>query len=208
MSGNQKRRPSSFFILYTILVFLSFTGLAGAEVIIGISPEKTSVNEGESFTLSITIESDVNVSGAELELVFDPALVNITTIVEGSFFKQGGKSTIFSRGSIDNELGTVTGIYSVIMGNDMLLKPSTFATVTLISKNTAGITDIEMRNVVITNSAGESLQVTVKNAKVIVGDVTAVAANQDDAEKESKQSGQNSLIPLAFAMMCLYFKRK
>jgi Cohesin domain. len=206
MSDNRNYRIFATISLFT-LIAVSLTGLACAETVIGFSPAHISVEENETFALAITIETDTNVSGAELELSYDPSIVNITSITEGDFFKQGGKNTIFSRGNIDNELGTVTGTYSVIMGDDMLLGPENFATITLVSKDEAGITDIEMKNVIITDSTGASLPVTINNAKVIVGDVETPTANEETAQ--SQQSGQNTIIPLVFAIMCLYFvKRK
>ncbi|WP_342303940.1 cohesin domain-containing protein [Methanolobus sp. ZRKC5] len=189
------------------LIVISFTGLAGAEINVGFSPAQINVEENESFTIAIIIEPDTNVSGVELELSYEPSLINITSITEGNFFKQGGKNTIFSKGNIDNELGTVTGIYSVIMGDDMSLESGTFLNITLASKNNSGIAVIEINNVVITNSAGDSLEVTVNNAKVNVGDVEVEDVNEETSQ--SQQSGQNTLIPLVCAIMCLYFvKRK
>ncbi|WMW21535.1 cohesin domain-containing protein [Methanolobus mangrovi] len=205
---SDKRNCSVFTTIFLFtLIALFLTGLASAETVIGFSPAQLSVQENEEFTLAITIETDTNVSGAELELSYDPSLVNIASITEGDFFKQGGMNTIFSRGNIDNELGTVSGIYSVIMGDDMLLAPGNFATITLSSKGVAGITYIEMKNVIITNSTGASLPVTINNAKVIIGDVETSTANEETTQ--SQQSGQNTIIPLVFAIMCLYFvKRK
>ena len=203
-----KRNYTIFTTIFLFtLIALFLTGLASAETVIGFSPAQLSVEENEEFTLAITIETDTNVSGAELELSYEPSLVNIASITEGDFFKQGGKNTIFSRGNIDNKLGTVTGIYSVIMGDDMLLAPGSFATISLNSKEEKGLTYIEMKNVIITNSTGASLPVTINNAKVIIGDVETFTANEETTQ--SQQSGQNTTIPLIFAIMCLYFvKRK
>lgn len=184
------------------LIVISFTGLACAEINVEFSPAHISVDENKDFTLAMIIEPDTNVSGVELELSYDPSLINIAAINEGEFLKQAGKSTVFSKGDIDNELGTVTGIFSAIMGDDMSLDPGTFLNIVLASKNNSGIATIEINNLVITNSAGDSLEVTVNNAKVNVGDV-------NEETSQSQQSGQNTLIPLVCAIICLYFvKRK
>lgn len=188
------------------LIVISFTGLAGAEINVGFSTAQISVDENKEFTLAMFIEPDTNVSGVELELSYDPSLINITAVTEGDFFKQGGKSTVFSKGDIDNEIGIVTGIYSTIMGNDMSLDPGTFLNIALTSKNNSGIATIEINNLVITNSAGDSLEVTVNNAKVNVGDVEVELVNEETSQ--SQQSGQNTLIPLVCAIICLYFVKR
>lgn len=190
-----------------VLIIVYFTGFTSAEIIVGLSPAHIIVDENENFTLAMIIEPDANVSGAELEISYDVSLINITSITEGDFFKQGGKNTIFSKGSIDNELGTVTGIYSVVMGDDILPESGTFLNIALTSKDNSGIAVIEINNVMITNSAGDKLKVSVDNAKVNVGDVRVEDSNEETAQ--SQQAGQNTLIPLVCAIMCLYFvKRK
>lgn len=209
MYGTRKFSLFTTIILFTLII-LSFTCLASAGSTIGFSPAQLSVGENEEFTLDIVITADVNVSGAELELSYDPELVSITSINEGDFFKQSGKSTIFSKGNIDNDAGTATGIYCAIIGEDMPLEAGTFATVTLSSKENSGVADIEMSNVIITNSAGEELPVSVSNVKLVIGDAEIVAEGQEDMQtgSESQQTGQNTLVPLVFALMCLYITKR
>ncbi len=196
-------------ISLVILITLSFAGYANAQSSIAFSPSQVEVDENEEFTMDIIIESDMNVSGSEMELSYDPGLISIISINEGNFFKQSGESTIFSKGIIDNKQGVVTDIYCVIMGEDRMLEPGTFATLTINSGNISGVTNLEMNKVTITNSEGDSLPVTINNAEIIVGDVETVTDGQESKGSESPQTGQNSLIPLIFAMMCLFFvKRK
>jgi hypothetical protein len=179
---------------------------------VSFDPSQLNVEENEEFTLDITIESDVNVSGAETQLVYDPTLIEVISITEGNFFKQEGASTMFSKGTIDNELGTVNGIYSVVMGDDMMLEKDVFATITLQAKDNSGLTDLEMQNVVITNSAGDKLPTTITNAEIAVGDVKLTAQKTETEptdEEGSPKTGQNSAIIAVMAMCCLYIiKRK
>lgn len=194
-----------------VLISLFLMTTAGAEVVIAFEPSQLIVEENEEFTLNIMIESDVNISGAEIELSYEPEFMEVVSISEGDFFNQGGESTIFSRGIIDNEIGIVTNIYSLIMGNDMLLESGVFATVTLQSMNSSGIADLEMRNVVITNSTGKSLPAIVGNAEIAIGDVELVSREsemENTGEEESEKTGQNSAIIAIVAMACLYIVRK
>jgi hypothetical protein len=189
---------------------LLLAGTASAEIAVTLSPSQLQVEENEEFTLDIMIESDVNVSGAEMQLAYDPTLVEVVSITEGNFFKQGGESTIFSKGTIDNELGTVTNIYSVIMGDDTMLDRDVFATIKLQAKDNSGITGLEMKNVVITNSAGDKLPVTIINSEIAVGDVEMETQEIDmetTSEEESPKTGQNSAIIAIVAMCCVYILR-
>ncbi|MDK2825415.1 MAG: hypothetical protein PWQ44_591 [Methanolobus sp.] len=194
-----------------MFIILLLAGTANAEISVALNPSQLHVEENEEFTLGIIIESDVNVSGAEMQLAYDPTLIEVVSIAEGNFFKQGGESTIFSKGTIDNELGTVTNIYSVMMGDDMMLDKEVFATITLQAKNSFGIAKLEMKNVVITNSAGDDLPITVTNADIAVGDVKLNAQDTDmknTTDEESPKTGQNSAIIAIMAMCCLYLIRR
>ena len=196
----------SIFVLITLLL----AGTANAEISVALAPSQLHVEENDEFTLDIVIESDVNVSGAEMELAYDPTLIEVVSLSEGRFFKQGGQSTIFSKGAIDNELGTVTNIYSVIMGDDMLLDREVFATIKLQAKDNSGVSSFEMKNVVITNSAGDNLPITLTNAEIAVGDAELEPQEIDmgaASEKESPKTGQNSAILAIIAMCCVYIFR-
>ncbi|WP_340820218.1 cohesin domain-containing protein [Methanolobus sp. WCC4] len=213
MSGTRDIRSLINIALFTFIVtfvVLSFACTASAESTIEFSPVQLKVEENAEFTLDIVITPDVNTSGAELELSYDPDLISITSITEGDIFKQSGKSTIFSRGTIDNDAGIVNGVYCAILGNDMPLDPGTFATITFSSKEISGVTEVEMKNVILTNSAGEKLPVNINNAMLAIGDAEIIAEEQEEIEatSDSQQTGQNTLVPLVFALMCIYFIKR
>ncbi len=210
MPFDKKLRTVSVLTL-TILLILICTGSANAEITISFEPSEMNVEEDQEFTLDITVKSDVNVSGAEMELSLDPSLINITSVSEGEFLKQSGYSTIFSNGTIDNEKGTVTNIYSVIMGDDRHLEDGTFATITLRSKDERGITKLRMDNVVITNSAGEKLPVTVNSADIVVGDaadMNTIGEESNEEDTGSPKTGHNSLHMLTLIFICLCFAER
>ncbi|WP_440954679.1 PGF-pre-PGF domain-containing protein [Methanosarcina sp. Mfa9] len=162
-----------------ILIFVSlstiFTGTALAETIVSISPETQSVEENQDFILSIYIEPDAPISGAQFNLIFDESLVNVREIREGDLFKQKG-TTMFSQGTIDNSQGTVTGVYGLVLGKNMVTAPGTFATVYLSSTDSSGICKLQLSNVVVSNSNGCSMPVTAISGTVKVGDVSTSPA--------------------------------
>ena len=68
-----------------------------------------------------------------------------------------------------------------------------------------------MKNVVITNSAGDNLPLTITNAEIAVGDVELEAEEIDmeaASQEESQKTGQNSAILAIIAMCCVYILRK
>ncbi|WP_406660515.1 cohesin domain-containing protein [Methanolobus sp. ZRKC3] len=197
------KKYSLIFLFSIMALFMLATG-ASAETVISISPEKLQIDENGAFTLEITITSDLAITGTELQLSYDPELISVTGISEGSFLKQGDGSTIFSKGDIDNEQGIVTNVYGVIMGKETILEPGTFASIEFSAGDVAGISEIELNNVIVSNSAGASLPVEINNGKVLIGDVREdlpdVAAESPD---EAESAGQNSLLISAFAIVCL-----
>jgi hypothetical protein len=205
MNFKDAHKNSSFITLFLILAFLLLSTSATAQIIVSISPEKLQVEENESFTMDITITPDSAIAGAELQLEYDPALISVTKISEGSFLKQGNAGTIFSKGAIDNNNGTVTNIYGVTIGKEMMLEPADFASIEFNSKDKAGISQITLKNVLVTNSTGTSLPVELNNGKVLIGDVKEEIPEDAGAQDDSKSAGQNSLLISAFAIVCISF---
>ncbi|MFY1112476.1 MAG: PGF-pre-PGF domain-containing protein [Methanosarcinaceae archaeon] len=171
---NNTLRLSLILLLFASLSII-FTGTALAETIVSISPETQSVGEDQDFILSIYIEPDAPISGAQFKLIFDESLVNVREIREGDLFKQKG-TTMFSQGTIDNSQGTVTGIYGLVLRKNMVTAPGTFATVYLSSTDSSGICKLQLSNVEVSNSNGCSMPVTAISGTVRVGDVSTSPA--------------------------------
>ncbi len=161
-----------------LLLFVSlstvFTGIASAETIVSISPETQSIEENQDFILRIYVEPDAPISGAQFDLIFDNSLVNVREIREGDLLKQKG-TTVFSPGTVDNSQGTVTDVYDVIL-NKMVTTPGTLATVYLSSTDGSGACKLELTNVLVSDSSGGSIPVTVIDGTVSIGDTSTSPA--------------------------------
>lgn len=206
MNFKNASKNCSSISLFLILTLLLLSTSVTAQTIVSVSPEKIRVEENTNLTMDIIITPDAAISGAEFQLEYDPELVAITKISEGTFLKQGDESTLFSKGSIDSENGTVTNLYGVIIGKEMILEPATFAIIELEARNKAGISEITLKNVIVTNSTGASLPIEVNNGKLLVGDVEEeITDSSTEAQDQSKSAGQNSMIISVFAIMCLSF---
>lgn len=99
--------------------------VVGAPVI-SIEPESVDVTEGETITVNIMIESDVEIQGGECKLCFDNTLLNATDLTKGTYLGHDGASTMNIVKKIHNTIGVVeygemrTGVDTGIAGSGIL----------------------------------------------------------------------------------------
>ena len=103
-------RYSVLILLFVVLICINAVGMASAQSLVSISPSTQQVDEAQDFTISVYVEPDLPISGAAFDLQFDSSLVSVVSITEGDLFNQGGSSTFFNPGTIDNSQGTVTNV--------------------------------------------------------------------------------------------------
>ncbi len=170
------------FLLFTgIIVSTSLIGVVSAQTLVSISPSTQQLDEGQNFVISVYVvpEPDVPASGAQFTLQFDSSLVNVISVTEGDLFNQAGATTIFDAGTIDNSQGIVTDVYALILGKSNITTSGILANINLVALNNSGTCTFEMSNVIISNSAGQSLPITVSNGNADVGDVTTTPTDGD-----------------------------
>ena len=170
------------FLLFTgIIVSTSLIGVVSAQTLVSISPSTQQIDEGQNFAISVYVvpELDAPASGAQLNMQFDSSLVNVVSITEGNLLDQDGASTLFSAGTIDNSQGTVTDVYALILGKSNITTSGIFVNIDLVALNNSGTCTFEMSNVIISNSAGQSLPITVTNGNADIGDVTIIPTDVD-----------------------------
>ncbi|MDK2834091.1 MAG: hypothetical protein PWR29_270 [Methanolobus sp.] len=185
-----------------ILLALAVTTIACAETTVQISPESVRVNETGNFSVEVFIEPDAPVSGAEFALTYDPSLLEVTRVSEGSFLKQSGDQIMFSPGTTDNINGTVSGVYGFMLGRERALRAGTFASIEFTALGNEDIALIELRDVTVTNSTGAKLPVSVTNGKALIGNV-----KESDGAKQAGHQ-QLALGILALAGLLLAARRK
>jgi hypothetical protein len=81
-----------------------------------VVPSKTILAPQEAFTVDIIVDPTVDIAGAQFELHWDPAALRVDQVAEGNLFKQTGKQTMFNGGVIDNDGGSLTKVWGVILG--------------------------------------------------------------------------------------------
>ncbi len=188
-------------LLLAILSFLIIpltVSESTAEIAVCISPELTRVGENGIFVLDVTIEPDIAISGAELTLMYDPALVQVTSVKEGDLLTRKGEKTIFSPGTIDNVNGSVKGIYGLVLGKEIDVEKGTFVSIGFNATGKGGVAAIEIKELTITNSVGGKLPVSVKDAQVSIGNGKEHVPNDDVGE--TRKLGDETQLVLAFSI--------
>ncbi|MCK4641604.1 MAG: hypothetical protein KAU06_09705 [Candidatus Marinimicrobia bacterium] len=106
-----------------------------------VCPRYKEVSVGEEFEIEILAEEVENVMGAEIELTFDPSIIQVKDVIYGAFMFDGGDLSVTFK-EIDNENGKA-GVVLVRTSNT---SPTVSGTGTLavleIKGLTSGITQI------------------------------------------------------------------
>lgn len=152
------------FRLFVGLLIVSASLFADA---ISIQPTTKTVAAGQTFTLSVDISGTTDLYGYQFDLGFNPTVLKVLSVSEGSFLPGGG-ATLFVPGTIDNIGGTVSdnadvlsGAVSGVSGSGDLLDVSFEALA-------AGSSSVEVFNVLALDSFGLGIPVTTSPASITV----------------------------------------
>ena len=140
-----------------------------------VAPVSQTVIAGETFTVNIAVAPGQPIAGVRFDLAFDPLLLVANSVAEGNLLNQGGASTFFDPGTINNVTGTIDNCYGAIVsppGASVSL-PGVFATITFTAKPVQGTSPLDLSDVVVGNPLGQPVcratvdgQVTVEAAPV------------------------------------------
>ncbi len=136
-----------------------------------LETETTQLNVDETFTLHLNGTEVDDLAGWQADIAYDPAVLKAQKVTEGSFLKQNRGRTYFRKGTIDNEIGRITGISSArtttggVDGEGRLLS-ITFETIAI------GESRVELRNFHGGTSIGENIFSVPPKTTIIVKDST------------------------------------
>lgn len=173
-------------LLLFILLVTAFTGTAFAEAVIRISSQEQ-VAAGEDFTVDISIEPDEEIAGIQFDFAFDSSLVSVKEVREEALLKQAGSDTMFKPGDIDNSQGIVTGVYGFILGKNTASAPGTFAEIDLTSTGRAGVCELQLSNVIVSDSSGHEVPVRIVNSTVQIEDGPELSSKVPSGEKQLEE---------------------
>ncbi|MDF1533987.1 MAG: putative Ig domain-containing protein, partial [Methanosarcinaceae archaeon] len=174
------------FILSTLICAISigFGSAAGESPIVVVADQIVTPNQ--QFTVNITIDPAVAITGAQFNLLFDSSIATVNSVIEGDLFTQDGASTIFNNGTIDNNAGTVTDVYSTILGATSISTSGTMAIINVTAGGSTGRFDLNLSNVIIADANSNAASYTITNTSVLID--TAPAFAQIGAKSVDEES--------------------
>jgi hypothetical protein len=152
-------------ILATCVIALPAACLADGGSVSVAAP--ATVNQGSSFTVDVDIANAADLYDFQLDLTFDPTVLQATSVVEGSFLGAGG-ATFFLPGTIDNAGGSITfnadtllTAISGVSGSGALLEFDFTALA-------PGVSALSIQNLILQDSTGAILDATTTDGSVTV----------------------------------------
>ena len=124
-----------------------------------LSTESTQVEVSDTFTLHLRTEDITDLAGWQADIKFDPAVLKVNSVTEGSFLRQSGGRTYFRRGTIDNTTSRIKGLSSLRISEGGVSGEGTLLSV----KFTAianGESRVSLRNFQAGSSTGETIPTT------------------------------------------------
>ena len=144
------------------IVCLPSTASAAETTTVGISAPSGPLEAGEQFSVSIELVPDTAIAGMQFDLSFDASLVEVSTVQEGDLLNQGGATSYFSSGSVDNQAGKITGVFGAIATPGMTVStPGTFAIVTFTARQQSERCPLSLSNVIVGDKEGNAVPVSV-----------------------------------------------
>ena len=104
-----------------------------------VLPQTQNVSIGGMFDIDVYVIPHEDIAGMQFDLLFDNSVVHVNSVTEGDFFKQSGFPTLFSSGTIDNDMGIVNDVYGNILGAGSVSTPGIFAHINLTTMGTGNI---------------------------------------------------------------------
>jgi hypothetical protein len=168
----KKHRNSIKFVLVFLALAISLfpygTVSATGETTVTVSAP-ANVDPGETFTVNISVVPGTTpVAGMQFDLAFNPSLLSVDSVVQGNLLSQGGASTYFVSGTINNIAGTVTGVAGAITeAGESVSGLGNFAVITL-TANAGGTSPLTLSNVVVGDVNGQPVQIIVTSGQVSI----------------------------------------
>jgi hypothetical protein len=101
-------------------------------------------------------------------LSFDALAVTANGVTEGNLLSQGGASTLFLAGTVNNVAGTITSVAGAIATpGESVSESGTFAAVSFTAM-AAGASALDLTNVIVANILGQAVAITVTGGSVTV----------------------------------------
>jgi hypothetical protein len=157
-------------VLLALLVglFVPLTTSADPATAVTVEPASNKVGIGDTFTVDIFVDPDTAIAGAQFNLSFDASVVTANGVTEGNLLSQGGASTFFMTGTINNVAGTITNVAgATAIPGASVSGQGTFATVSF-TATAVGTSALHLSKMIVGNLQGQAVAITVSDGNVTV----------------------------------------
>lgn len=166
-------------LLLMAVLFLPGTAFANPATTVTVNPASQNVSIGATFTVGIYVVPDTAIAGMQFNLSFNPSFVTANNVTEGNLLSQGGASTYFMSGTINNTSGTITNVAGIIVTPGASVSQNgTFATVSFTAGTAAGTSGLDLSKVIVADLQGQPVAIIVTGGNVTIGKTGDV--NNDD----------------------------
>ena len=142
------------------------------------STTETNLLAGDTFTLNLNAENITDLAGWQVDVAFDPNVLEAVEVTEGDFLKSEGDDTFFQGGTIDNTAGKITGIFAVRQSASGASGTGTLLSVTFMAK-AGGETQVTLENFEFISITDDIIPTVPPNISITVGEYPAWDVNQD-----------------------------
>lgn len=162
-------------VVVLLMAVLLLPGVAFADPATAVTVEPASkvVGIGETFTIDILVDPDTDIAGVQFSLSFDPSVVTANGVTEGNLLSQGGASTYFISGVVDNVAGTITGVFGTITGDrEPVSQSGIFATVGFVAGTAVGTSALDLTDVIVGDLDAQSVGIEVTDGSIAVTEIS------------------------------------
>ena len=138
-------------LICTIALLVGGTFAVQAAPTINLTPSLSSLAVGDSVTLNINIAGVTDLFAWQFDVHFNDyssGIVNATGQADGGFLSPG---QTFGAGTIDNNLGTISAMFSALSGAVGVTGDGTLASITFEAMS-AGLSDVWITDVILLDS--------------------------------------------------------
>jgi len=157
-------------LLFPLVVGLLVPCIVSADpaTAVTVEPLSSKVGIGDTFTVDIFVDPDTDIAGAQFGLSFDASILQANSVTEGNLFSQGGASTFFMPGTINNGAGTITNVAgATAIPGASVSQSGTLATVSF-TATAVGTSALHFGKVIVGNLQGQAVAITVSDGSVTV----------------------------------------
>ncbi len=170
----------SWSVFFVVILFLLLSKFANSATLVFIQPVSNIVGIDSSPSVEIRVSDVEDLYGAEIELSFDPSILEASLITPG----EAPKPDFIVSSNIDNTSGTIS--YAVTQLMPTLPVTGNFLVVEIDFEAIAvGITNLNLTNVILSDNNGTPISFSTQNGEIIIVGIPpgtfnkSIPANQD-----------------------------